>query len=74
MNDRGPSTLQKRRMWIAGAAALGLATLVVAPPHAALEIHAHRPDDLAPQRVQAAVDLGGIAISILVTWSRDFAK
>jgi len=43
-------------------------------PSADLRVLLHDPSDLAPHRVQAAVDLGVMAVSILVTWtSRRFA-
>jgi hypothetical protein len=38
-------------------------------PSADLRIQLHDPADLAPHRVQAAVDLGVLAVSVLVTWT-----
>jgi hypothetical protein len=53
------------------AAAL-LAVFALASPnrHAGIAIHAHRVGDLSPQQFQAAVDLGAVGFSFLVTWSK----
>jgi hypothetical protein len=65
---------QKRLLLLAGAVAL--VVLVVRPPrpHADFEILTHRAGDTAPQQVHAAIDLGILAISVLVTWSRQIAR
>jgi hypothetical protein len=57
---------------IAIAALALIALCLVAAPHRRAEfaLQMHRMDDVAPQRVQAVVDLGVVAISVLVTWSR----
>lgn len=53
-------------------AALALAVIVCAAPRpqARIEILAHREGDLAPRRMQAAIDTGIVGFSLLVTWSR----
>ena len=51
---------------------VALALLVVAAmrhPSADLRIQLHDPADLAPHRVQAAIDVGVMAVSVLVTWT-----
>lgn len=64
----------KRLMLVAGVIALTLAIVRPTRPHADLEILTHRAGDSAPQQVHAAVDLGILAISVLVTWSRQIAR
>lgn len=64
-------TMAKRnRKWLVLGAAL-LALLAFAPDRQAnLAISMQRAGDPSPQKVEAAVDLGLIAVSVLVTWSR----
>ncbi|MBX3563792.1 MAG: hypothetical protein KF730_04355 [Sphingomonas sp.] len=38
--------------------------------HAAISIAMARADDPSPRKMEAAVDLGVIAVSVLVTWSK----
>lgn len=52
------------------ALALMLGTLVVRHPSADIRILTHEASDQSPARVQAAVDLGVMAVSLLVTWTR----
>jgi hypothetical protein len=65
---------RKRKIAIAAVAALALLTLATRHPHADIEILTHRAGDLSPQKVEAAIDLGVFAVSVLVTWSRHFAQ
>lgn len=58
----------RRTAWIAGGA-LCLAALVARPPSADIRILTHQVDDLAPQRMQAAIDMGVFAVSVLITWT-----
>jgi hypothetical protein len=54
-------------------AAVALLAFVVmgAPQHRAdIRILTHRTGDLAPQRVQAVLDIGLASVSVLVTWSK----
>lgn len=51
------------------AAALLLA-LSMRHPSADIRILTHDSNDRSPARVQAAIDLGVVAISVLVTWTR----
>lgn len=50
-------------------AALLLVAVVARHPSADIRILTHDPADLTPHRVQAALDLGVVAVSVLVTWS-----
>jgi len=57
---------------IAFGALAALALLAFASPNrrADIAVHMHRVDDLAPQRIEAVIDIGVFAISVLVTWSK----
>jgi hypothetical protein len=46
-----------------------VATVALRHPSADLRIQLHDPGDLTPHRVQAALDLGVMAVSVLVTWT-----
>lgn len=51
--------------------AILLALITFLPDRRAdIAISVQRPDDIAPQRVQAVVDVGIVAVSVLVTWSK----
>jgi hypothetical protein len=54
------------------AATAGLALIALASPHyrADIRILTHARDDASPHRLQAAVDVGVLAVSILVTWTQ----
>jgi hypothetical protein len=60
--------MRDRRAGLVVIAAL-LLTLAWRHPSANIEILTHDRGDVAPHRVQAAVDLGVMAVSVLVTWS-----
>lgn len=61
----------KRNRIIVLIAAAALLLLSLAPDrHAGIAIAMQRVGDPSPQKVEAAVDLGLVAISVLVTWSR----
>lgn len=57
----------RRKLLIAGGAALAI--LAVQRPTADIRLLTHDLGDPAPHRVQAAVDLGLMAVSVLVTWT-----
>lgn len=57
----------RRKLIVAGAAALAL--FAASHPSANIEVLTHDVSDPAPRRVQAAVDLGLMAVSVLVTWT-----
>lgn len=60
--------MNKRRVaWGVGAALLLL--LAVRQPSADIRIETHSASDLSPHKVQAALDLGMLALNVLVTWS-----
>ncbi len=62
--------LRNRRIGLA-AAALLLVMLAVRHPSADINILTHDRADTAPHRIQAAVDLGLIGVSILYTWTTE---
>jgi hypothetical protein len=49
-----------------------LALLIAAGPHnrADIRILTHESSDRAPEKIQAAIDLGWLAVSVLITWTR----
>lgn len=59
---------QRRRSMLA-LAAIGLTLAAVSHPRADIRILTHDSADLAPHRFQAAVDVGKVGVSILVTWT-----
>ncbi|HEX7849241.1 MAG TPA: hypothetical protein VF485_05855 [Sphingomonas sp.] len=60
--------MRRRGAMVAIAAALALIA-VVRHPTADIEILTHRVGDPAPHRIQAAVDLGVVAVKFLLTWT-----
>ena len=60
--------MRGRRMIVAMAALLALVA-IVRHPTADIEILTHRDGDPAPHRIQAAVDLGIVAVKFLLTWT-----
>ncbi|WP_010544445.1 hypothetical protein [Sphingomonas elodea] len=67
-------SLRKHLLLLAGLVTLTIAVVQPTRPHANLEILTHRAGDSAPQQVHAAIDLGVLAVSVLVTWSRQLAR
>ena len=65
---------RKRRIVMAGAAAAMLLALAARHPQANIEILTHQAGDLSPQKMQAVVDTGVFAVSVLITWSRHFGQ
>lgn len=66
-------TKRFRTLMLAGLA--GVALIAVAAPsrHANITILTHQENDRTPQRVRAAVDLGLVGFSFLLTWSKQLA-
>ena len=60
--------MRGRRMIVAVAALLALVA-IVRHPTADIEILTHRDGDPSPHRIQAAVDLGIVAVKFLLTWT-----
>jgi hypothetical protein len=60
--------MRERRLTVAVIAAL-LLVLAWRHPTANIEILTHDHDDLTPHHVQAALDTGLGAVSVLVTWT-----
>ena len=61
--------MRERRFGLLVAVVL-LASMAVRHPSADIRILTHDTADAAPMRIQAAVDLGVVAVSVLVTWTR----
>ncbi|MES2097964.1 MAG: hypothetical protein V4459_14520 [Pseudomonadota bacterium] len=61
--------MRKRRSIIVALAALFAVVAVARHPTADIEILTHESTDPAPHRVQAAVDLGIVAVKFLLTWT-----
>jgi hypothetical protein len=69
MKDQHP----RRRIALLGGAALLLAFGAsgrLPHPSANIEILTHDSADTAPARIRAALDLGVLAVSVLVTWTK----
>jgi hypothetical protein len=65
----------RRRIAVGGAAALLVLATAVHHPTPELRILTHDPADSAPRRIAAAVDLGFVGVSVLVTWTaRNLAR
>lgn len=61
--------MRKRRSIIVALAALFALVAVARHPTADIEILTHESTGPAPHRVQAAVDLGVVAVKFLLTWT-----
>ncbi len=61
--------MRDRRSIVIAVAALGLIAAVAQHPTADLRVLTHEAGDPAPHRMQAAIDLGVVGISILYTWT-----
>lgn len=64
--------MEKRKAALVIVAALAL--LATQTPTASIRIETHDVTDLTPKRVQAAIDVGLVAVSVLVTWSERIAR
>lgn len=62
-----------RTLMIAGLAGVALIAVASPPHHADISILTHQESDRTPQRVRAAVDLGVVGFSFLLTWSKQLA-
>ncbi|RDE06008.1 hypothetical protein [Sphingomonas aracearum] len=65
--------MRNRRIAL-GIAAAALALLAVHRPTAQFTILTHDHADLSPHKLQAAVDLGPLAVHVLYTWTEHFAR
>ncbi|MEG3087995.1 hypothetical protein [Sphingomonas sp. PB4P5] len=61
--------MRERRIGL-GIAVAAMLLLAVRHPSANIQILTHDATDRAPMRVQAAVDLGVLAVSVLITWTK----
>lgn len=62
------NAMQRRRTLLIAAALLAVVA-VARHPSANIEILTHQANDPAPHKVQAAVDLGVVAVKFLLTWT-----
>ncbi|MES2442913.1 MAG: hypothetical protein V4574_08790 [Pseudomonadota bacterium] len=67
-------TTRKGRIVLVGAAALALFACVSPHNRADIRILTHDKGDLSPHKLQAAIDIGLLAISVLVTWTAKIAR
>ena len=65
-----------RRRFRIGIIVAALALFALASPHnrADIRILTHDKSDLSPHKLQAAIDVGIVAISVLVTWTAKIAR
>jgi hypothetical protein len=61
--------MRDRRLLVTAAAGLALVTLAVRHPTADIRLMTHEACDPAPHRLQAAVDLGLVGVTVLYTWT-----
>jgi hypothetical protein len=63
--------MDRRRIRIGIAVVAAFALLALVSPHnrADIRILTHDKTDLSPHRVQAVIDLGIVAVSVLYTWT-----
>ena len=59
----------RRRQLILALSVLALAVMLVRHPSANVRIITHDIADPAPRKVEAAVDMGLFALSLMVTWT-----
>ena len=59
---------------MAGLVALALFALVSPHNRADIRILAHQQGDPNPHRLQAAIDIGIVAVSVLITWTERLAR
>jgi len=64
----------KRRIVVAAIAAVALFAAVSPHNRADIRLLMHDKADLSPHRMQAAIDLGLFAVSVLVTWTSKIAR
>ena len=60
--------MDRRRIALV-AGALALIAVAARHPTADITVLTHDAGDLAPHRVQAAIDLGMVGVNVLVTWT-----
>jgi hypothetical protein len=61
--------MHRRKILLAGLALLVVATVASNRPHADIQLLTHQDGDATPHRMQAAIDLGVVAVSFLYTWT-----
>lgn len=58
-----------RKVAVAGVGAVMLMAAAMNPPQANIRILTHDVADTAPHKIEAAVDFGIAAMSLLITWT-----
>jgi hypothetical protein len=68
--------MERKRFRIVMLGAAALAMFAVFAPHnrADIRILMHQQGDRNPHKMQAAIDLGMVAISVLVTWTEELTR
>lgn len=61
--------MDQRRRTMLGLGAVALTLAAMHPPKADIRVITHDAADRSPHRFQAAVDLGLMGVSVLVTWT-----
>ncbi|SEM82188.1 hypothetical protein SAMN05192583_1366 [Sphingomonas gellani] len=61
--------MRRRRIGLAVATLLLIAVSATRHPSADIRLMMHDPADPAPHRMQAALDLGLVGVSLLYTWT-----
>lgn len=61
--------MQRRKWGMIGLALVALAVFAARPASADLRVLMHHSGDPAPHQISAVVDLGVVALSLLITWS-----
>jgi hypothetical protein len=64
----------KRRIVMAAIAALALFAALSPQNRADIRILTHDKSDVSPHKMQAAIDLGLVAVSVLITWTSKIAR
>ena len=65
---------RRARIVIAGAALLALLAFAAPQHRANIQILTHDAADRSPAKFQAVLDLGLVAVSVLVTWSKHLSS
>lgn len=62
--------MRHRRQIVVAAGLIALLSLAARHPTAELRFITHEASDPAPHRMQAAIDLGLVGVSVLYTWTQ----
>jgi hypothetical protein len=62
--------MRDRRRTVLAVAGAAMLLLAVRHPTADIQLLTHESSDPAPRRMQAAIDLGLVGVSVLYTWTK----